>query len=465
MSLVISGQPIARAVVVGLARSGMALAEALLTRGVAVVGNDARSRDALEAATELERLGAELVLGRHTAAVLEKADLVALSPGVPASLSLIETARSRGLPVLSEIEIAWQILEIESEGDNRYVAVTGSNGKSTTSAWIAEMLRESGAPVALAGNIGIPLSSFLAERRRRDFVCELSSFQLETIDRFRPDVAVVTNITPDHMDRYVSFEAYAAAKRRVVENQAGRDVAVLNADSDWTSAIPAPARRLPFSRRGRAAGGIWVEHGALRTDWEGAEREVAGVEEIHLPGTHNLENALAASGAALALEVPGDAIRLALALFPGLPHRTETVGRIGGVAWVNDSKGTNVDATARSLEGYPDGKVIVILGGHDKGGDFAPLLPLLQSKARRVLLIGEASEKIARAIGDTVPVERCGDLPGAVACAAGLVRPEDIVLLSPACASFDQYRNFEERGRHFTELVAALEARDGNHGA
>ena len=446
--------------VLGFARSGRALAGALLDRGVEVAVADDRPAGAFEGIAGLEAKGVRFYFSgegsdplRGSDPILDGAGWLALSPGVPPTHRTVAAARERDVPVLSELEIAWRIAENEAEGRNRWVAVTGTNGKSTTTAWIAAILERGGRPVALAGNIGAPLSGFLDSRAPRDFVCEVSSFQLETIDRFRPDVAVLTNVTPDHLDRYAGFGDYAAAKARVFENQRGEDFAVVNADDPVAARATSRARRVPFSRRERAPGGAWSEGGRLFSEVRGKRREVIPAERVALPGAHNLENALAALAAADCLETPPAAIEDGLTRFAGLPHRTELVREEGGVRWVNDSKGTNVDATVKSLEGLPEKSVVLILGGRDKHGDFGKLAGPVARAARAVLTIGEAAPKIAAALASRVPIESCGTLDRAVARAAELARPGDTVLLSPACASFDQYANFEERGAHFARLV------------
>ena len=455
-----------RIAVLGFARSGQALAGALLARGVEVSVGDARAAEELGNPARIAEMTARgarfhFHMGGSPSELLAGADWLAISPGVPLDSPVVSAARSRGIPVLAEIEIAYRIAEAEAPGANRWVAVTGTNGKSTTTTWIAEMLRRAGGgrPVALAGNIGEPLSGFLGSGSR-DFVCEVSSFQLEAIDRFRAHVAVLTNVTPDHLDRYASFSDYAEAKARLFARQTGEDAAVLNADDAFARGLAAPARRVLFSRRGRPARGphepaVWVEAGALVSDIGGTLHEVVSADRLALPGAHNLENALAAVAAAEALGTPAAAILDALTRFTGLPHRTELVAEANGVRWIDDSKGTNVDATAKSLEGFADGTVVLILGGRDKHGDFAALASLVARRARVVLTIGEAAGPIEAALrtGGVSSIESCGAMPAAVARAAVLARPGDTVLLSPACASFDQYRNFEERGRHFAELA------------
>jgi UDP-N-acetylmuramoylalanine--D-glutamate ligase len=450
--------------ILGFARSGRALGEALRDRGVEVAIGDDKPEDAFPEARELRERGVAFYFGGAPPALLDGAGWLALSPGVPVTAAAVGEARRRGIPVLAEFEIAWRIAESEVEGENRWVAVTGTNGKSTTTAWIADALRRAGRPVALAGNIGVPLSSFLSVREPRDFVCELSSFQLETIDRFAPRVGVLTNITPDHMDRYPDFSAYARAKERLFARQGPDDFSVVNADNPPAAAAPTPARRVPFSRAGRLEDGAWVEEGRIVAEIGGKRRDVVETRRLALPGAHNVENALAVTAAALCLETPDQAIRESLTRFAGLPHRTELVAEARGVRWINDSKGTNVDATLKGLEGYANASVILILGGRDKHGAFASLLPAVARVARRVLTIGEAAEPIERALAGSAEIERAGTMENAVLRASEIARPGDTVLLSPACASFDAYANYEERGHHFATLaraVAEREARDG----
>jgi UDP-N-acetylmuramoylalanine--D-glutamate ligase len=451
----------ARVAVLGFARSGRALAEALRERGVEVAVADDRSETAFEGLADLRAQGVRFFFGPQASRAVEGADWLALSPGVPPTHPAVVEARRRGIPVLSEIEIAWRIAENETPG-NRWLAVTGTNGKSTTTAWIAEILRSAGRPVALAGNIGAPLSGFLDEPAPRDFVCEVSSFQLESIEAFRPDVDVLTNVTPDHLDRYASFDEYAAAKERVFANQRADDFAVVNADDPVASRVRTRARRIPFSRTAPAPGGAWIENGRILSEAGGKRRVVLAADALSLPGAHNLENALAAVAAAECLGTPPEALEKALTGFRGLAHRTELVAEARGVKWVDDSKGTNVDATLKSLEGRPAKSVVLILGGRDKHGDFERLAEPIARTARAVLTIGEAAPVIAAALGEAAPLENRRTMEAAVARAAELARSGDTVLLSPACASFDQYANFEERGRHFAALArAAAERADG----
>jgi UDP-N-acetylmuramoylalanine--D-glutamate ligase len=463
-----------RVAVLGFARSGRALADALLARGVSVSVGDGLAEDAFPEAASFRDRGARLFFGGpaplQIAGFLDGAGWLAISPGVPLTAPAVQAARAAGIPVLAELEVAWRLLEAEVEADpparNRWIAVTGTNGKSTTTSWIADILLRAGRPVALAGNIGSPLSGFLSENAARDFVCEVSSFQAETLDRFRPDVAVLTNITPDHLDRYAGMREYAAAKARLFARQQTADFAVVNGDDPGSRkvALPGAARRVLFSRRGRPdTGGAWVQDGDLCTDLSGRSRRVLPVSRLSLPGAHNVENALAALAAAECLGVPDAAIVASLTEFAGLPHRSQLVAEANGVRWIDDSKGTNVDATAKSLEGFAPGSVLLILGGRDKHGDFAALAPLVARNARAILTVGEAAPLIESALAGSAAIVRCETMERAVTAAAELARRGDTVLLSPACASFDQYRNFEERGDHFARL--AREAAAGTAGA
>ena len=451
-----------RVAILGFARSGRSLARALLARGVDVSIGDAKPESAFPDAAEWKRSGARLLFDGPRSDFLEDAQWLVLSPGVPRTGTIVRDAEARGLSVKGELEVAWQLLEEEASGPNEWIAVTGTNGKSTTTAWIAEILRRAGRPVALAGNIGTPLSDFLNSAAPRTFVCEVSSFQLESIERFHAHVGVITNVTPDHLDRYEALSDYAAAKERLFLNETAEDFAVVNADDPITARMASRARRVAFSRRAPAAGGVWVEGGWIRSDVRGDSRAVLPVASLALPGAHNMENALAALAAADCVCAPGGAIQEGLTHFRGLPHRTELVAEADGVRWIDDSKGTNVDATSKSLEGYGAGSVILILGGRDKHGDFAALVPAVRRVVRLVLTIGEAASLVERALGDVVATERTETMERAVARARKAARPGDTVLLSPACASFDQYRNFEERGEHFAALArAALEAAHG----
>jgi UDP-N-acetylmuramoylalanine--D-glutamate ligase len=443
--------------VVGLARTGVATALFCASRGARVTATDiASAADLAEAAAKLTPAGITLELGGHRRESFLAADLIVPSPGVPFEQPDLVAARKKGIAVWSEIELAWRFLR------GRLIAITGANGKTTTTALTGHILRSAGLPAMVGGNIGTPLISLVGESSDESIsVVELSSFQLEAIAAFRPDVSVFLNLTPDHIDRHGSMEAYAAAKARIFENQKREDAAVMNAD-DAASTRYAPSRPRVywFSRKKEVARGAFLRGDDIVFCDGDAEARLASRAEIPLRGQHNLENVLAATTAACLVGAAPAAIAEAVRTFPGVEHRLQFVAEICGVQFYNDSKATNVDATEKALEAFP-GNLLVILGGKDKGSDYAPLRPLLARGARRAFLIGAAAEKIAAQIEGSVPLERSGTLDRAVHAAFEAARPGDIVLLAPACASFDQFQNFEHRGRVFVELVRELAASKG----
>lgn len=448
---------VSRAAVFGLAKSGKATVRALLERGVTVVGTDSALAETLGALPSDERLG--LVLGGHPVSLLDGVDLCVVSPGVPMSIPALDAARASGIPVIAEVELAARLVP------GLVVGITGTNGKSTTTALCAALLRDAGRDAVACGNFGTPWIEYALGTAAGDappapsrvWVVELSSFQLEGLRRLAPDVAVHLNLTPDHLDRYRSVDDYGAAKARVFENQGEAQVAVLNADDPLVARIRTRARRLFFSRARALELGAWLKDGVFLADATGkGPRAYARREDLLLPGAHNVENALAALAATIPLGVAPETAVRTFRTFRGLPHRTSLVRTRNGVSFYNDSKGTNVDATLKSLEGFADGSVFLILGGKDKGDDFRRLLPLASRKARKVLAIGKAGPAVMRALADGVPCEEAGTIARAVEVAAAEGQPGDVVLLSPACASFDQFRNFEHRGEAFEELVRAL---------
>jgi UDP-N-acetylmuramoylalanine--D-glutamate ligase len=454
-----AGRAWRRVLVYGLGVSGLAAARLLRGRGVAVVGVDARA--AAELAPALARAG---LAGDPGVAVLAGADpagwpegvavdAVVLSPGVPPDRPLVAAARERGLPVVAEVELAFPLLA------GPVVAVTGSNGKSTTTAMTGAILRAAGMAVEVCGNIGEAVSARVEGPPGRVFVVELSSFQLEATDTFRPRAAALLNLAPDHLDRYPSLDAYAAAKRRLFLRMGAGDTAVVNADDPAVAATPAAARRRAFSRRGPVADGCWAEADeVLETAPGTAPAALFRRADVPVAGAGNLENAMAAALLARAVGAGPEAVRVGLAGFTGLPHRMQRVAEHRGVVWYDDSKGTNAAATAMSLADLPDGRVHLILGGRGKGEDPAALAALVAAKARRVYLIGEAAPAFGRALAGLAPCAAAGTLEAAVAAAARSARPGDVVLLSPACASFDQFRNYAHRGERFRELVGAVVA-------
>ena len=411
-----------RALVVGLARSGEAAALALARRDVSVVGVDRRADLHVE---RLREAGVEVVLGAGDPALLDGVDLLVKSPGVPTEAPLVAGARERGLPIWSEVELGYRIFP------NPILGVTGTNGKTTTTVLLGWMLLNAARAPAVAGNVGNPLTGLDgAVEAEAWIVCELSSFQLEDVHAFRPRIAVLLNLAPDHLDRHGTFEGYRAAKLRIFENQEPEDVAVV---PRGFGEIPGRARRVEFSA------------------------DDALPAEPRLPGRHNRENAAAATAAARAVGLPDATIARALSTFEGVAHRLELVREVRGVAYVNDSKATNVAAARPALAAYGTEPVHLILGGSLKGESFDGLAPAIGSNVKRAYLIGEAADAIAAVLERAgVTYERSGDLETAVRSAAAAAEPGDVVLLSPACASYDQFRDFEERGERFRGLVEAL---------
>jgi UDP-N-acetylmuramoylalanine--D-glutamate ligase len=449
------------ALVYGLGISGRAALRLLTAGGVAVMGVD--DRDAGE--LELSDLGSPealwLLLGEEVPAQLPpEVDAVVVSPGVPPERPLLEDARRRGVPVVSEVELAFHYAR------GPVVGITGSNGKSTTTALAGALLETAGHTVSVCGNIGHPFAAAVMEPgpAERIFVVELSSFQLEHLHDFHPRAAAWLNLAPDHMNRYRDLAEYAAAKQSLLDCLEAGDTAVLNFDDPHVAKAPTRGRRRFFSRRGRVADGCWLDGDrVLEADPEtGEATELFRRGDVPLAGEHNLENAMAAALLArAAAEVPPEALRRGLAGFAGLPHRMQKVGEIGGVVYFDDSKGTNPAATVRSLEGLPDGRVHLILGGQGKGADFGELAPWVRRKARRLYLVGEAAAELETVLADTAPAERTGTLERAVGSAAEHAGAGEVVLLSPACASFDQFRNFAHRGERFQQLVAEAAGRAG----
>ena len=438
--------------VVGLARTGVATALFCAARGARVTATEERPESEIaETAAKLRAAGVTLELGGHGAQTFMEQDLIVPSPGVSPLMPALAAARSLGIPVWSEIELAWRFLR------GRLVCITGSNGKTTTTSLIGHILETAGLPVQVAGNIGTPLISRVDVSSDMGFtVVEASSFQLESISAFRPDVAVLLNLTPDHLDRHGSFEAYARAKMRIFENQTEENAAIVNAD-DPAAAEYAPS--LPqifwFSRRKRVASGCFLRDDEIIFRRDGTETVLLRRSDIGLRGNHNVENVLAAAAVAKVLGVEPALIAEGVRTFAGVEHRIEFVATISGVEYFNDSKATNVDATLKALDAFP-GNVLVILGGKDKGCDYAILRDALRRHARMVLLIGSAADKIEEQLGGVVPAERAGTMARAVELAAEHAQPGDIVLLAPACASFDQFESYEHRGRVFKQLVRDL---------
>ena len=451
-----------RVLVVGLARTGVAASLFCSARGARVTATDRKNEHELaETVVLLRAAGVSLALGGHEQASFREQDLLVVSPGIPVNAPLLEDARKLGIPVWSEVELAWRFLR------GKLIAITGSNGKTTTTSLVAHILKTSAIPTLVGGNIGVPLLSLVDSSSDATVtVAEISSFQLENVEEFRPEVGVLLNLTPDHLDRHASFEEYAGAKMRMFENQSERDAAILNADDpEVTRRMPNGPRVYWFSRKKRVTAGAFLLEEQIVFRAGGDETQLLRRSDITLRGEHNLENVLAACSAAFLVGAPMAGIAEGVRSFAGVEHRLEFVGNVAGVQYYNDSKATNVDAALKAIEAFPKpqpssekGRLIVILGGKDKGSPYTPLREPLAARARDVLLIGAAAEKIATDLEGVTLLERAGTLDRAVQIAKDRAKAGDIVLLAPACASFDQFENYEQRGRIFKDLVAKLSA-------
>ena len=446
-----------RVLVVGLGRSGVASALFLKARGARVTVSDTKSGDELR--NEIPALldhGITVETGGHGERTFRGQDLIVVSPGVPVDAPMLVQARAMGEAVIGEIELAARFLP------GPMVAITGSNGKTTTTTLTGEILTAGGIPTLVGGNIGTPAIS-LTDRANPEtaVVLEVSSFQLETIQTFRPKVAVVLNVTPDHLDRHRTFEAYVDAKARVFENQRGDDFTILNEDDPTcvTMASRTQAQVFWFSRQKEVKQGAWVGEGKIlfrdgRGEQKTSQREIMEVSEIPLKGAHNLENVLAAVCAGALMGCAPEKIRHAVREFKAVEHRLEFVATIRGVDYYNDSKATNVDATIKALESFP-ANIHLILGGKDKGSDYSVLNELLRQRVKRVYTIGAAAGKIESQIKN-VEVVHAETLENALRKANAVAEAGDVVLLAPACASFDQFKNYEQRGQVFKEIVRGL---------
>ena len=441
-----------RVLVVGLARTGVATALFCAKHNATVTATDMRSEGQLgDAPAKLREAGVKLELGGHQEKTYLAQDLIIPSPGVPADDPYLALALSKKITVWSEIELAYRFLEGEMIG------ITGSNGKTTTTTLVHHILQRAGRKTLLAGNVGTALISVVDQMNTSTWsVVELSSFQLELTDKFRPDIAVFLNLTPDHLDRHKTMEAYTAAKARIFTKQTELDAAVLNADDAPTVALaPKKPQVFWFSRKSPVNQGACVKGEDIVVVHHGKEEFVMKVADVPIAGGHNVENVLAAVTATRLAEVDAGTIGAAVQSFAGVEHRLELVAEIGGVRYYNDSKATNVDATLKALEAFPGG-ILIILGGKDKGSDYTVLQKPLREKAKLALLIGAAADKIDREIARSVAIERAETLERAVEIASHAAQPGDVVLLAPACASFDQFENYEQRGRVFKRLVEGL---------
>lgn len=441
--------------VVGAGRSGLAATRFLIGRGARVILTDTKERNSLNATIDgligsVGNMGSlELELGGHRPESFRRCDLAVVSPGVPMSLPELELCRKAGTLIIAEIELAFRHLK------GRIIGITGSNGKTTTTTLVARLLKGAGMQGNAAGNIGFPLTDFISGSTPEDlYAVELSSFQLEGIRDFRPWIGSILNLTPDHMNRYAGFEDYVAAKRRIFMNQDARDFAVLNADDAPTISLASEVKATPviFSRLSEVRHGAFIRKGqVIFRDSEG-ERKLFPVNSVRLKGSHNLENVLAACTMALLAGALPESLEGSIQNFKGVEHRIEYVAEIDGVQYYNDSKATNVDAAIKAILSFP-GNILLIAGGQDKGGDFSLLKEPVRKRVKRLVLIGEASEAILQFLGKEVETIRAKTMEDAVSLCRKQAQPGDIVLLAPACASFDMFRDYEHRGRAFKDAV------------
>jgi len=445
-----------RVLVVGLAKTGISTARFLKQQGAIVTATDILPASRIKGIDALHNTGVEVETGRHSLKHFLNADLIVVSPGISPDIEPLREARGKGIEIISEIELAFNFIE------EPIVAIAGTNGKTTTTTLIGKVLGDAGKRVFVGGNIGLPLIEYvMADKKANYLVAEVSSFQLEGIRRFRPHIAILLNITEDHLDRYASFDEYIVAKLRLFENMDKGDFAIINIDDPTIksriSNLKSQISILPFSSSTVLKQGIYYRNRRIIYAVEGVE-ECYATGGFKLKGIHNMENIMAAIAAARICGVPKDKILKSIEEFNGLPHRMEFVKEINGVAYYNDSKGTNIGALQKSLVGM-NSPVILIAGGKDKGGDYRVLKDLIRKKVKLLILLGEAKDKMKDAIGDCTETRLVESLSEAVNVAVKRAATGDVVLLSPACSSFDMFKNYEERGELFRREVMGLEDR------
>jgi UDP-N-acetylmuramoylalanine--D-glutamate ligase len=440
--------------ILGMARSGTAVAQ--LVRKYGGIPFVTEMKPAERVTNEmrlLEEMGISFEVGGHTERAMREVDFFIVSPGIPATAPFMQEIERRHLPVFSEIEVTSWLCPAN------IVAITGTNGKSTTTALTAHLLNTAGKKAVATGNIGSPFAHDVVTLSDRDYaVVEVSSFQLERIETFKPKVATILNITPDHLDRYKEFEIYAEAKYRIADSQDSSDYLVINSDDEILRAAKfwGTPKIIHFSTRTVVSQGVFAKDGELVYALEGRSGTICRTNELGVPGPHNIANCAAAAAMVLALGIDAADIARGLKSFKGIAHRIEFVAEVDGVRYINDSKATNVDSVYVALQSL-DRPMILIMGGRDKGGDFTRLAPLMTGRVKEIILIGEATEIIARQLTGAAPLERATDIFAAVKLASHRAKAGDAVMLSPGCASFDQFRDFEERGDKFKEAVHGLE--------
>ncbi len=441
--------------VVGLGKSGLSVVRYLVREGALVTVSDMKKEADFDAGTlwEVKSLGVTLETGGHTAGTFLRAERIIVSPGVPLNLAPLAAAKEKGVPVTGEMDLAVQIM------NTPIVAVTGTNGKSTVTAFLGALLQKAGHKVFVGGNLGTPLIDYAASGSKADVaVVEVSSFQLDTMEGFSPLVALLLNISPDHLDRYPNYESYVQSKLKIFKNQGAGDFAILNDDDDVLSAF-APPKDVSVLRYGLKKKDVrqaFVEGKGIRAGLPGKESHFIDLQKCSLPGKHNVENMMAAALAGLALNAEPPVIQDTIHHFQGLPHRLEFSGRIRDVDFYDDSKATNVDAAIRSIASF-DRPIILIAGGRHKGGDYAPLVRVAEGRVKKAFLMGESKQLMAGAFEDKIPYATASDMEDAVAKAFSVAKPNDVVLLAPACSSFDMFTDYAHRGRVFKEAVERLQ--------
>jgi UDP-N-acetylmuramoylalanine--D-glutamate ligase len=444
----------AKVLVVGLGKSGSAAAGWLAQQGARVKVSEAGFESAFESSLleELSKSGVEIEFGGHRLASFVEADLIIVSPGVPLDIEPLIEASKRNVPVLGELELAWMYLKTPG------IAVTGTNGKSTVVKLIGEIISRSGRRVFVGGNIGLPLTGYVGGAQNADYaVLEVSSFQLDTIVTFSPLVSVILNISPDHLDRYTDYDAYIRSKQRIFENQGPGQTIILN-DGDPVLKgleIKNGARVLRYGLEREDDRQCFIENGMIAAEIPGREKLSFELGRFILPGIHNHENVMAAVLAALAVDTPVDAIQEGINGFKGLPHRIELVDTVKGVSFYDDSKATNIDSAIKSITSFSK-PVVLIAGGRHKGSDYLPLVSAAEGRVRKAVFIGESSELLSEAFNGKIPWNKAGNMDDAVKLAYGQAQEGDVVLLAPACSSFDMFRDYEQRGTAFQEAVKRL---------
>ncbi len=441
----------ARVAVLGAARSGVAVSELLAKAGASVLLSDVQEKETLSVPEDaLRRLGVELEFGGHSPAVLAS-DLICISPGLPLTIPVLQRAQQKGIPIVGELELASWFCQ------SPILAITGSNGKTTTTTLTGEIVKSWYPQSVVAGNIGKPFAELVTDTAPEGIaVLEVSSFQAETIVSFHPEITVFMNLTANHLDRYPDFESYARAKLNILKNMTAEDTIIFNRDDEYLSRILAGAapRPLVFSLQPHREEGAYWEDEAVVVQLEGRQRRIA-LEEYHLRGPHNRYNMTVAVLIGTLLNIPPEIITMEVAQFRGIEHRLETVRNWNGITFVNDSKATTVDSLKYALQSFAE-KIVLIAGGKDKGGDFSQLNSLIREKVRAVVLIGQAAARMENAWNGLVPLRKAANLKDAVHSASQLAEEGDVVLLSPACSSFDMFRDYEDRGRQFKSIVQEL---------